>query len=200
VTATDQPRRRGRPASGSREAILEATLEVLRERGIKNLTSREVAARAGVSDASVYYHFGDRAGLLKAVFERAVQPLKSVGTIPPGADCHAVLEMAAKSLEAFFDQLLPVLAAAQADPETKRKLAAYIAEHNLGPHRGVQALGGFLKAEQAAGRVNATVDVEAVALMVIDVALGRATRRQMLEREQLPSRDRMLAVISRLLD
>jgi AcrR family transcriptional regulator len=63
MSAVDEPRRRGRPSSGGREAILDAALALVREEGIARLTSRAVAARAGVSDASVYYHFKDRRGL-----------------------------------------------------------------------------------------------------------------------------------------
>ena len=32
-------------------------------------------------------------------------------------------------------------------------MAAYMTEHDLGPHRGVRAIGDYLAAEQAAGRV-----------------------------------------------
>src|SRR5579864_5011074 len=104
MTVTDKTRRpRGRPPSGGREAILDATLALLREQGIANLTSREVAARAGVSDASVYYHFGDRAGLLQAVFESGMKPLKFMH----GSDVNElepldVLRAALASLERFF--------------------------------------------------------------------------------------------------
>ena len=64
------------PAGG--EAILAAALTLLRERGIARLTTREVAALAGVSEASVFYHYKDRAGLLQAVFEQGLQPLQAL--------------------------------------------------------------------------------------------------------------------------
>src|ERR1700760_3553609 len=71
-------KRRGRPPAGGREAILAAALELLRERGIARVTSREVAALAGVSEASVFYHYKDRAGLLRAVFEQGLAPLQAL--------------------------------------------------------------------------------------------------------------------------
>src|SRR3984957_5633290 len=119
MTATEEPpRRRGRPPSGGREAIVEAALAVLREQGIANLTSREVAARAGVSDASVYYHFGDRAGLLQAVFEQGMKPLMFMAGLDlKELEPSAVIKAALAALEQFFDDVLPVLLAAQADPE-----------------------------------------------------------------------------------
>jgi AcrR family transcriptional regulator len=204
MTATEEPpRRRGRPPSGGREAILEATLAILREHGIANLTSREVAARAGVSDASVYYHFGDRAGLLQAVFEHGMKPLLFMsGLDSETLDPPTVLRKASVALERFFDDVLPVLHAAQADPELRTALAGYVQAHHLGPHKGVQLLGAYLRGEQAAGHVSPDVDADAIALLVIDMAFGRSARRQMLLQDdgKLPSRGAQLKEISRLLN
>ena len=137
---TDPPKRRGRPPSGGREAILAATLELLRDRGIANLTTREVAARAGVSDASVYYHFRDRAGLLQAVFEAGMQPLAYLSTLEEDQrDALEVLADVAHALESFFDEALPVMFAAQSDPELREAMAAHMSQRQLGPHRGVEA-------------------------------------------------------------
>jgi AcrR family transcriptional regulator len=201
MTATEEPRRRGRPPSGGREAILDATLEVLREEGIAHLTSRAVAARAGVSDASVYYHFGDRAGLLQAVFEHGMKPLMFMaGLDAETMDPPTVIRRASAALERFFEDVLPVLYAAQADPELRVRLADYIEEHHLGPQKGVHLLGAYLRAEQAAGRVNPDADPDAIALLVIDAAFARAGQRQMLlHKGELPSNDALLNEISRLL-
>src|SRR5580692_3939234 len=96
------PRRRGRPPSGQREAIVRTTLELLPDRGIAKLTTREIARHAGVSEASVYYHFTDRAGLLQAVFEEGMQPLALLGQPPnPGSARGEVLQLAAQALDHF---------------------------------------------------------------------------------------------------
>jgi AcrR family transcriptional regulator len=203
MTATEEPpRRRGRPPSGGREAIVEAALEVLRNEGIANLTSREVAARAGVSDASVYYHFGDRAGLLQAVFEQGMKPLKfMVGLDLRELEPSAVLTAALAALETFFDDVLPIVHGAQADPDLRAALAAFVEAKELGPHKGVKLLGSYLCAQQKAGRVRADADVDAIALLVIDCAFARAARKQMQfhNEQRLPSATAVLAEISRLL-
>jgi AcrR family transcriptional regulator len=203
MTATEEPRRpRGRPPSGGREAILDATLAVLREEGIANLTSRAVAARAGVSDASVYYHFGDRAGLLQAVFEHGMGPLMFMaGLDPETMDPGTAIRGAFAALQQFFEEVLPVLLAAQADPELRSIVAQFVELKNRGPHRGVKLLGDYLRSEQAAGRVNPDADVDAIALLVIDSAFAAAARRQMhLEKEELlPPSEALLDQISRLL-
>jgi len=143
ISDTPKRRGRGRPPAGGREAILAAALQVIRERGIARLTAREVAGIAGVSEASVFYHYKDRFGLLQAVFEEGLRPLHELADrgIAPGQDPHEVLSLYGHTLETFLDQALPVVAAAQSDSELRDAMAAYMNEHSLGPHRGVRAIG-----------------------------------------------------------
>ncbi len=204
TTTEEPPRRRGRPPSGGREAIVAAALAVLREEGIANLTSREVAARAGVSDASVYYHFGDRAGLLQAVFESGMKPLKFMHESDVNErEPIEVLRAALASLERFFEDVMPVFHAAQADPDLRAALAKFVEAKDLGPHKGVQLLGDYLRGQQQAGRVRADADADAIALMVITQAFMRTACKQMMlkiDGHNLPSSEAVLAEISRLLN
>jgi len=60
--------RRSRPATyhhgDLRQALLLATEDVLRERGLQGFTLRECARRAGVTHSAPAHHFGDARGLL----------------------------------------------------------------------------------------------------------------------------------------
>jgi AcrR family transcriptional regulator len=198
---TSIPKRRGRPPSGGREAILAATLQLLREQGVARFTTREVAARAQVSEASIFYHYGDRAGLLQAVFAEGLRPLETLNNrgfdnIEPGD----VLDRVAHAIEHFLDQTLPVIMAAQADVELRDAMAAYMTEHDLGPHRGVRAVADFLAAEQRAGRVAAEADVEAAALMLVSTCFLRASQRLITPHgADLPSLDRAVAEFSAMI-
>ncbi|XCM29308.1 helix-turn-helix domain-containing protein [Streptomyces parvus] len=51
--------------SDRRTAILEAAATVIARRGVRGLRVEELAEQAGVSKALIYYHFDDRAGLLR---------------------------------------------------------------------------------------------------------------------------------------
>ncbi|HUA04515.1 MAG TPA: TetR/AcrR family transcriptional regulator [Solirubrobacteraceae bacterium] len=177
----ETPKRRGRPPAGGREAIIAAALQVIRERGIARLTAREVAGLAGVSEASVFYHYKDRAGLLQAVFAEGVAPLKALasGAVQAGSDPREVLTVYGRTLEEFLDQVLPVIAAAQSDAELRDVLAAYMADNDMGPHRGVTAIGDYFAGEQAAGRASADVDPYALAMMFIGACHTRASQRQL---------------------
>lgn len=58
-----------------RRALVEAGLEILSTEGAANLTLRETARRAGVSQAAPYRHFADKDALLAAVAERGFRML-----------------------------------------------------------------------------------------------------------------------------
>jgi len=53
----------------TRIALLEAAKQVLRERGYGALSTREVAAAAGVPLSQIHYHFGSKQGLVLGLFE-----------------------------------------------------------------------------------------------------------------------------------
>jgi AcrR family transcriptional regulator len=203
MAMTDEtPRRRGRPPAGGREAILHAALELLRERGIGRLRTREIAGVAGVSEASIFYHYGDRTGLLMAVFEEGLRPLKALaeqGEIGSG-DRREVLTTLGSALERFLDQAVPVLNAAQSDIELRDALASYMAQENIGPHRGVEALGNYLAREQAVGRVRDDIDPHATALMLVGTCFMRVSQRQMPVAEvALPALEDVIATLDTML-
>ncbi|OKJ13910.1 TetR/AcrR family transcriptional regulator [Kitasatospora sp. CB01950] len=52
-----------------RTEILMAATRVIARRGVRGLRVDELAAEAGVSTSLIYYHFGDRAGILRRTLE-----------------------------------------------------------------------------------------------------------------------------------
>ena len=65
-------------------ALLDAGIEVLGERGIDGLSLREVARRAGVSQAAPYHHFADKGALLSAIAAKGYVELAAA--LRTGAD------------------------------------------------------------------------------------------------------------------
>jgi len=53
-------------SKAAREKLLNATLELLRERGYNGLTTKEVAARAGFSNGALMHHYSTKADLVIA--------------------------------------------------------------------------------------------------------------------------------------
>jgi AcrR family transcriptional regulator len=52
-----------------RDQLLEAAWAVIAQRGVHRLRVEDAAEAVGVANATVYYHFGDRAGLLAATMD-----------------------------------------------------------------------------------------------------------------------------------
>lgn len=61
------------PYGDGRDALLLAVIDVVAEKGLRGVTYRSVAMRAGVNHALVTHHFGSLEGLLAATMEWAVQ-------------------------------------------------------------------------------------------------------------------------------
>jgi len=65
------PSRRYRTSQVSRERILEAATELFAQQGYAGTGVDQLAARSGIAKTAIYYHFGNKAGLLAAALERA---------------------------------------------------------------------------------------------------------------------------------
>ncbi|WP_246258308.1 TetR/AcrR family transcriptional regulator [Amycolatopsis anabasis] len=176
-------RRRGRPSTGVREAVLAATEAILAESGVARLSTKEIARRAGVAESSIFYHFGDRLGLLQAVVhthvprykEVAADVLQRAGRGSLRDNLSALLD----SLEAFYLRITPIIAAVQADGDLRARFAERGADGDIGPHRGLAPIAGYLKRERELGRVRADLDPDSIALIVVGVAYQRAMLRHL---------------------
>jgi AcrR family transcriptional regulator len=63
-----------RPSSSSEETrakILQAAKAIYEQNGTRGTTTREVAERAGVNEATLFRHFGNKSALLRAMREEA---------------------------------------------------------------------------------------------------------------------------------
>ena len=65
------PTRRYRTSRVSRERILEAATELFAQQGYAGTGVDQLAARSGIAKTAIYYHFGNKAGLLAAALARA---------------------------------------------------------------------------------------------------------------------------------
>lgn len=196
--------RRGRPPSGVREAILAATVELINEGGLRHATTKNIAERAGASEASIHYHFGGKAGLLEAVVVAALEPLQDLAPgRRKGLSTEEELVELLTTIEHFFDKIVPVLSAMQSDPELRRTFNKRLAAHDRGPHRGVQLVESHLRAAQKEGLLQENTDLTAAALMLVGACMLRAWQKRLLvpgRKKSLPSLDRAVATVLELTD
>jgi AcrR family transcriptional regulator len=109
--STSPPRRRAEPSravrrsrtarqyhhGNLREALIEAGLELIQQKGVAALTLREIGARVGVSRMAAYRHFADRAALLAAISE--------AGFVRFGDSLEEARQSAPKDKEGFRSRL-----------------------------------------------------------------------------------------------
>lgn len=61
----------------TRQTILEVAKDLFAERGFGSVPLREIARAAGVHVGSVTYHFGDKLGLLEAIYTAHTEPMNA---------------------------------------------------------------------------------------------------------------------------
>lgn len=73
---------RERQAQQTRDAILDSLTSLLADRGVDEVTTKELARAAGVSERTVYRHFPDRSSLVEGLSERMFDPDDESLTMP----------------------------------------------------------------------------------------------------------------------
>lgn len=84
-----------------KRALVEASIELIREQGVEALTVAEVGRRVGVSSAAPYKHFPDRRALLQAVAAEGNRRL-AAALIEAVGDCKDPVEAFRLSGVAFI--------------------------------------------------------------------------------------------------
>jgi AcrR family transcriptional regulator len=75
ASTTRRPGRREAEAQATRDALVQAALELFTERGYSGVGTEEIVARATVTRGALYHHFADKRDLFRAVFERVEEDL-----------------------------------------------------------------------------------------------------------------------------
>jgi len=63
----------------TREAILDAAIQVFSVRGVSRTTLANIAKEAGVTRGAIYWHFKDKEDLLAALWEQVLLPFQPIG-------------------------------------------------------------------------------------------------------------------------
>jgi AcrR family transcriptional regulator len=101
----------------TRDALLDATVDLVSQRGFHSVGISEIGAAAGVSGAAIYRHYRSKEELLVAVFERVVDELlegaRTVLSEPKLSprerltklvDAHVAFALAQRQVIAIYDQ------------------------------------------------------------------------------------------------
>lgn len=140
-----------------RERIVEAAVQVIRERGVTGATTKEIARAAGVSEGSLYNHFENKTALFGAAFGAATGGIRTAmadlaGQVGQDTVEDNLVRLAAAAAR-FYGELLPMTGPVLAN----RDVLAWLRQtgRSAGPIQGHAGLIRYLEAEQRAGRLAA---------------------------------------------
>lgn len=106
-------RTQGERAEATRGALMAAARRLFTERGYDGVGTEEIVRAAGVSRGALYHHFGGKAELLEAVYERLeAESTERVARVVLGSELESPLEAMKAGVEAFLDEC--------AEPELQR--------------------------------------------------------------------------------
>ena len=75
ASTTGSPGRREAEARATRDALVQAAVELFTEHGYSGVGTEEIVARAKVTRGALYHHFADKRDLFRAAFERVEEEL-----------------------------------------------------------------------------------------------------------------------------
>ena len=165
---------------GSRDLLLEATIEAIEAGGEEAVHLRDIGAAAGVTTPTIYHFFGSRAGLL--IEAQAARFKESLLTFTPAAGeqlerCQSIDEVEAtlRSIAApilssarskFRFARLEALGSAVSRPLLQERLSSALRESN-------EQFAAILTRLQARGLVRADISALTISSYVTSVILSR---------------------------
>ena len=163
----------------TRDRILDAADQAISEYGVAGATTKRIAKQAGCSEALLYKHFASKEELfLAVVLERtpALGPaLDELRAGIGGGDLHAALVAFTLAALRFYTRTQAIMGGMLGDPALIAGFRAMLAENHTGPHVPLQVLADILRAEQRAGRIDAALDADAAASMLLGACFHRAS-------------------------
>ncbi|MEU6774605.1 helix-turn-helix domain-containing protein [Streptomyces sp. NPDC046759] len=162
----------------ARVRILDAAHELMLTVGLARATTKEIARAADCSEAALYKYFDSKEDLFTSVLAerlpRLTPLLSSLATEPGQGTLEGNLTEIARQAALFYEQSFPIAASLYAEPQLRQRHFDALRKLGSGPHRPIQDLDAYLRAEQATGRVRAGADTFAAASLLLGACAQRA--------------------------
>ncbi|MFZ3559250.1 TetR/AcrR family transcriptional regulator [Streptomyces sp. BH055] len=170
----------------ARVRIVDAAHELMLSIGLARTTTKEIAKAAGCSEAALYKYFANKEELFVTVLGERLPKLGSLlgrllkeGAGDPDRTVEQNLTDIAHEAALFYEQTFPMAASLYAEPKLKRRHEEVMRELGTGPHKPIQGLDAYLRAEQKAGRISAEADTYAAASLLLGACSQRAFAYEM---------------------
>lgn len=159
-----------------RTRVLRSSLELIAENGVRGLRLEEVAERADVALSLIYYHFGNRIDLLRAVFRYANEQAASTEMFAAAGqsaydrlEAGMVGEFRGRGARANAVVWNELTASAMFEPELRDE----VVESTRSWIRGVE---DTIRSGQADGSIRVDLDPADAAEIVASILEGLSTR------------------------
>lgn len=171
VETQDTPRPRGRPRrAAARPAIIEATLELLAERGFQAATMDAIAARAGVGKNTIYRRWASKEELVAdAIYDLSADLDVLEGESLYDVLLHQIREIIRLFADPLVGRILPgLLGELHSNPE----FAAAWGERVVRPRR--EAIDELLRQALERGEIREGTDPDLIADLLVSPPFVRA--------------------------
>jgi AcrR family transcriptional regulator len=163
--------------SNLRQRILDAAESLLVREGPQRLTTRAISKAAGCSDTALYRHFDGLDNLLLELFKEKLPSFAALSQLAlrvgEGELEENLVEVMLAGL-GFLRGAMPIWLALATDPALRKQYFRRLSDEGRGPHRAIDGIAAYLRAEQRLGRVRAEVDPGAVAQAFLSSLVGQA--------------------------
>jgi AcrR family transcriptional regulator len=159
----------------TRERILRAAREVFERNGTRGTTTREVADRAGVNEATLFRHFHNKTSLLEAMREWSIDQVGYDEIFDGlGGDLHADLKVICTSL---YERMLPNQALIRISLAEEATEPEVVPSCLRGPTEIRQRLASYLQGHIDAGTIHGNARQLAAMIVGMTFALVMKSKR-----------------------
>lgn len=162
----------------TRERILDAAAQVIRDRGLARASTKMIAQEAGLSEAGLYKHFESKHELFLHVLSERLPRLSAVISDLPGqvgrGSVRENLERVAAAAIDFYTAGFPMTASMFSETQLFEDFQQWTEARGAGPHVPVAVLADYLAGERRIGRVVPETDPPAIAALLMGACFQRA--------------------------
>jgi AcrR family transcriptional regulator len=91
----------------TKRRILEAALDLFREKGFEQTTMREIAERAGMALGAAYYYFNSKEKFVMAYYQQTLEEMLEYASKPPVSETRSLKDRLHLVLDYKFRQMKP---------------------------------------------------------------------------------------------
>jgi AcrR family transcriptional regulator len=173
------PQRTHAGVEETRARILAATREIFERNGTRGTTTREVAERAGVNEATLFRHFGSKAALIGAMREDScgIEAIRNLLSDLDGVDITADIKALAHAAVRVMTGQRELMCIALAEDAIERGPADLEAPEWRGPRQVIGLLTDYFAERVREGRMPG--DPSFLARMFMGIMFQRVVARKL---------------------